>query len=56
MAAFGTEVDDVVRGLDDVEVMLDEQHRVAGVDEPVQRFEQPLTSARCRPVVGSSRM
>ena len=36
VSAFGPEVDDVVGRLDDVEVVLDEQHRVAGVDEPVR--------------------
>jgi hypothetical protein len=34
------EVDDPVGGLDDVEVMLDNQHRVAVVDEPVEHLEQ----------------
>ena len=42
VAAFRAEIDDVVGGLDHVHVMLDEQHRVAGVDEPVQRLEQAL--------------
>ena len=32
-AALGTEVDDVVRGADDVEVVLDDDHRVALVDQ-----------------------
>src|SRR5690242_15114156 len=31
VAAFRAEIDDPVRGLDDVEVVLDDEHRVAGV-------------------------
>src|SRR5215813_10730614 len=39
-AALGAEIDDPVRGLDDLEIMLDDQHRVAGIDEGVQHLEQ----------------
>ena len=42
VAAFRPEVDDVVGGLDHVEVVLDQHHGVAGVHEAVQRFQQPL--------------
>ena len=42
VAAFGAEVDDPVGRLDDVEVVLDDQHRVAGVDEVVQHLQQQL--------------
>ena len=42
LAAFGADVDDPVGGLDHVEVVLDDQHRVAGVDEVVQHLEQQL--------------
>ena len=41
-AAFGAEVDDPVGRLDDVEIVLDHQHRVAGVDEVVQHLQQQL--------------
>src|ERR1700682_233618 len=34
------QVDDVIRGLEDVEVVLDDDHRVAGIAEPVQGDEQ----------------
>ena len=37
---FGTHVDDPVGGLDDVQAMLDDEHRVALLDEPVQDFEE----------------
>ena len=39
-AAFGTHVDDPVRGLDDVQVVLDHEHRVALVDKRLQHTEQ----------------
>ena len=38
VAAFGAEVDDVVGGFDDVEVVFDHQHRVAVVDQAVEAF------------------
>ena len=40
--ALGPEVDDPVRRLDHVEVVLDHEDRVAGVDEPVEDLEQLL--------------
>jgi hypothetical protein len=40
VAAFGTEIDDPVGGLDDFEIVLDHDHRVALVDQFVQHFEQ----------------
>src|SRR6185295_12707339 len=42
IAAFRAEVDDVIRGLDDVHVVLDDQDRIAGVDQPRQHAEQAL--------------
>src|SRR6185503_6871857 len=36
MAAFRPEIDHVVRRLDHIRMMLDENHRVAGVDEAIQ--------------------
>src|SRR5437879_11617232 len=39
-AAFGAEVDNPVGLLDDVEVVLDDQHGVAEVDEPLQNVEK----------------
>ena len=41
VAALGAEVDDPVGRLDDVEVVLDHEHRVAGVDQALQHAEQP---------------
>jgi hypothetical protein len=34
--------------------VLDDDDRLAGVDEPVEQAEQLLDAARCRPVIGSS--
>lgn len=42
MAAFGAEIDHVIRGFDDVEVVLDHDHRVPRVDQPIEAFEQAL--------------
>ena len=39
-AAFGAEIDDPVRGLDHVEVVLDDHHGVALIAQPVQHIEQ----------------
>ena len=39
-AAFGTEVDDPVGRLDDIEVVLDDDHRVALLDEFAEHLEQ----------------
>src|SRR5262245_41679660 len=39
-ASFGAEVDDPVGGLDDVEVVLDHDHGVAGVDEAGEDVEE----------------
>ena len=49
-------IDDVVGRLDHVEVVLDDQQRVPGLDgfrNAASSFEM---SSKCRPVVGSSRM
>src|SRR5215204_4628575 len=40
VAAFGAKIDDPVCGLDDVEVVLDHEHRVATLDESVKDLEQ----------------
>ena len=42
LAAFRPEVDEVVGLLDHVEIVLDHEHRVAAVDEPLQHLEQLL--------------
>jgi hypothetical protein len=43
VAAFGAEIDDSIRGLDDLddfEIVLDDEPRVAGLDQRIQRFEK----------------
>ena len=42
VAPFGSQVDHVVGGLDYIQMVLDQQHRVTHVDQAVQRFEQAL--------------
>ena len=42
VAALRPEVDDPVGGLDDVEVVLDDEDRVAAVDQPMEDLEQLL--------------
>ena len=56
VAAFGTQVDDVVGRFDYVEMVLDHYDAVTGFDQPVQAGSRWTMSARCSPVVGSSRM
>ena len=38
--AFRPEIDDEVRALDHVEIVLDDDHRVAETDEPLQHIQQ----------------
>src|SRR5262245_51738594 len=40
LATLGTEIDQVVRRLDDVEVVLDDDHRVAAIDQAVEHLEE----------------
>src|SRR5262245_23900017 len=42
MASAGTDVDDPVRVRHDGLVVRDDDHRLAGVDEPAEQSEQPL--------------
>jgi hypothetical protein len=42
MSALGAEVNDVVGGLDHVQVMLDYHNRVAGGHEAIKAFQQPF--------------
>ena len=54
LSPLRSEVHDPVGGGDDVQVVLDDDHRVAARDEPVDDAEEPVDSAAWRPVVGSS--
>ena len=56
VTALGTEIDDMIGGLDHVEMVLDQDHRVPRVDEWFSDASSRSMSARCNPVVGSSRM
>src|SRR6266852_1205895 len=49
VAGLGSEVDHVVGGLDDVEVMLDDENGVARVDQTIQHPEEPLDVVEVQP-------
>src|SRR6185295_19579448 len=49
MAAFRAQVDDVVRGLDDIHMMLDCKNRVSGVHQTMQAVEQALDVREMEP-------
>ena len=49
LAALRPELHHVVRGLDRLEVVLDDEHRVAAVAQPEQQREQPVHVARVQP-------
>src|SRR2546425_8881969 len=49
LAALGTKVDHPVRGLDDVEVVLDDDNGVAGVDEAMEYLEEALDIREMQP-------
>src|ERR1700748_3111114 len=51
-AAFGADVDDPVGGFDDVEIVLDDDHGVAAVDEFVQHFEELVDVGEVQPSGG----
>ena len=40
VAALGTQVDDPVGDLDDLQVMLDDQDRIAGIHQAMQHFDE----------------
>ena len=46
LPALGSQVDDPVGGGDDIEVVLDDDHRVAARDEPVDDAEQAVDVGR----------
>ena len=56
VAGLGTEVDDPVGAFDDLEVVLDDEQRIALLHEPLKTLTSSAMSSKCRPVVGSSRM
>ena len=41
-AAFRAKIDDPVGGLDHIQVMLDHDHRIAMVAQPMQHFQQQI--------------
>ena len=49
LAAAGPELHHVVGGADRVEIVLDDEHRVAAVAQPVEQREQAVHVARVQP-------
>src|SRR5205085_6387623 len=47
--AFRSEVDDMIRRLHDVEVVLDDEHGIARIDEPRENAEQQLDVGEMKP-------
>ena len=41
-AAFGAEVDDIVGAFDDVEIVLNDDDRIARINELIQHLDQPV--------------
>ena len=41
LAPFRAEIDHPIRGGDQVEIVFDDQHRVAGIDQPLDDSDQP---------------
>ncbi len=48
-AAFGSEIDDPIGGLDDFQIMFDHQHGIAGIDEIMQHLEQQFDIGEMQP-------
>jgi len=40
VTGFGPQVNDPIGALDDVEVVLDDQHRMTGIDQTLKGFQQ----------------
>ena len=40
LAALGSQIDDPVGGAHDVQIVLDDQQRMTGVDQPAERAQQ----------------
>ena len=49
MAAFRSQIDHVICGLDYVEMVLDNENRVPSIHEPIQTFEQVLHIGQVKP-------
>ena len=49
IAAFRTKIDYVIRGLDDIEVMLDNHHCVAFVDQTLKNFQEQVDICEVKP-------
>jgi len=55
-AAFGPQIDDPVGGAYDIEIVLDHQQRMAGLQQQAKACTSRAMSSKCSPVVGSSKI
>ena len=56
MAALGAQIEDPIGAFEDVKMMLDHQAECPAATSRCRQSSRRWISARCRPVVGSSRM
>ena len=56
VATFRSKIDNQVAALDHFEVVLNDHHGVASIDQALQDADQFGHISKCSPVVGSSRM
>ena len=57
ISSLGSKVDDIVCCFDDIQIMLDDHHRIAGIHQRLKHLDELVyIRCACRPVVGSSRM
>ena len=49
VSTVGSEIDHVIGGLDHIEMVFDQKHRMAGIDETIQRVQQTLDVGEMQP-------
>src|SRR6185436_17988949 len=49
IATLRPEINDPIRILDDIEIMFDHDHGIAGSDKPIEYVEQPLHVGKMKP-------
>src|SRR4051812_27443183 len=52
MPSLRSEIDDVVGDLDDIEMVLDQENAVPGVDQAIERQQQPFDVSEVQPGCG----
>jgi hypothetical protein len=49
MTAFGTQIEDPVGALDDIEMMLDHEHGMPSLDQPLETIQEALDISQVQP-------